>query len=94
MELYLFFETLVFAAIIVLVLFILRTLLITISLKEIYRKRYVDLQNQLNVEIQKKQIINQRFTLIDSLSKSLQERIFKIMEELILFQKFIFEKHN
>lgn len=59
-----------------------------------YRKSYVDLQNQLNVEIQKKQIINQRFTLIDSLSKSLQERIFKIMEELILFQKFIFEKHN
>lgn len=94
MEWLLFFEILIVVTIVVLMLFVLKAFFAIVLLKKTYQNRFNYLKNKLHIETEKSKSIHQKTILINSLNKSLYNRVFKIIETFFLFQKLMFEERD
>jgi N-acetylneuraminic acid mutarotase len=81
------FTAVIYFLISILIICIVKVYMNTFSLNKKSELEYLKLVNHFTLEKEKHKINNQKILLIEGLNKSLFNRLFKIINELILLQK-------
>ena len=84
------FTYLIFSLLLVVIVMIIKAILNIISFKLKANNRYVELKEHLKVSSLKLKNNNQSVLLVDEFNKTLIDKIFKLSNEIIELQKFIF----
>ncbi len=93
MNLNLFFNITITSVIFILVLFIIKFFLAINHINKNGKKILINLENKYKIEKAKHIINHQKILLFDDFHSTLPNRLFKVIQELILIQKFIFDKY-
>jgi len=84
----------IYALVFVLVLFVIKTIFQNKYLKKAAIKSELILQENLFQESNKLEKAKQKLLLVEDLHHTLFKRFFKITEDILLMQKFMFEIHT
>lgn len=89
-----FFNIIIFILIFVVIVFIIKVYYESEKNKELSKKHYQKLNIVLKNETSKSYVISEKIALLESLHESLFKRLFKITQEVLLFQKLIFDSRS
>ena len=93
MKFNLLFIWFLYGSIFILVMLAIKTVVHTRNLKRMAKREYAVLEMQLEMQTEKLYKNNQRLILVNDLHETLFSRFFKIIQDVLLMQKFIFETY-
>lgn len=83
----------IYTLVLILILFVIKTVVHGISLKKTWDENCIVLQKNLVTEQIKLDNNKEKLQLVEDLHKTLFNRLFKITRDIIIMQKLIFETH-
>lgn len=87
------FSIFIYSLVFLLIVCSVKVVLITVTENKLAEENNQLISHKIKVELIEAETNKQHIKLVNDLNKSLNWRIFKVFEEMILLQEFVFKKH-